>query len=295
MSTLQSLQLLAELNPALLVITTTILGLVVGSFLNVVIHRLPLMMQQGWQQECHELLHPEAAEPPATAAPLTLYHPPSHCPQCKSEIRPLQNIPLVSFLLQRGRCRSCGAAISWRYPLVELLSALLSGIVTLHFGATAALFPALLLTWILLALTFIDLQTQLLPDSITLPGIWLGLLLALFHIFTDPATAIIGAAAGYLSFWSVYQLFKIITGKEGMGYGDFKLLALLGAWFGWQLLPLIIMLSAMLGTLIGITLIITRGHDRQIPIPFGPYLAIAGWVAMLWGESLTATYLKIIV
>ncbi len=264
-------------------------GLVTGSFLNVVIYRLPLMMERDWQQQCRELNEEqEGAESP----PFNLNTPGSHCPQCKHKISPLENIPVVSYLVLGGKCSECGAAISPRYPLVEAGTAVLSVIVAWYFGATWQALGALVLTWALIALSLIDYDVQLLPDSITLPFIWLGLLLSLMGVFTDPTSAIIGAVAGYLALWSVYQIFKRLTGKEGMGYGDFKLLALFGAWLGWQFLPQIILLSSVVGAVIGMTLILARGRDRNIPIPFGPYLAIAGWISLIWGNDINQAYLN---
>ncbi|MDA1107532.1 MAG: A24 family peptidase [Proteobacteria bacterium] len=270
-----------------------LLGLMVGSFLNVVIHRLPQMMQRDWQTQCRELL---AMPDESSTAPahFSLVTPRSRCPQCGHGITALENIPLLSYLALKGKCSACGARISPRYPLVELLTAALSAAVAAHFGFGWMSAAALLLTWALIALTFIDLDHQLLPDSITLPLLWGGLLLSLGGVFVDSPTAIIGAAAGYLSLWTVYWLFKLLTGKEGMGQGDFKLLAVFGAWLGWQALPLIILLSSLVGALVGISLMLFRNHQRDTPIPFGPYLAAAGWIALLWGAPLTQAYLKLL-
>jgi leader peptidase (prepilin peptidase) / N-methyltransferase len=272
----------------------TVIGLTVGSFLNVVIHRLPRMMEKQWHRDCQELLANVQSEPNAQAgdeAPYTLSRPASHCPHCGHPIRAWENIPVISWLFLKGRCSACHNPISLRYPLVEVVTGALSFVVAYHFGFTWATLAALFLTWALIALSMIDFDVQYLPDNITLPFLWLGLLINLGHLFTDPQSAIIGAAAGYLSLWSVYQLFKRLTGKEGMGYGDFKLLALLGAWFGWQYLPQTILLSALVGAVVGVLLIVTRGHDRNIPIPFGPYLAAAGWISMMWGEQINYAYL----
>ncbi|HEB77175.1 MAG TPA: prepilin peptidase, partial [Methylothermaceae bacterium] len=219
--------------------------------------------------------------------------PPSRCPHCGHHIRAWENIPILSWLWLRGRCSQCRAAISPRYPLIEGLTAVLSLAVAWRFGVSPQALWALVLTWSLIALSFIDYDHQLLPDILTLPLLWLGLLLSLFGIFTDPRSAIMGAAAGYLLLWGIYQLFRLITGKEGMGYGDFKLLALFGAWLGWQMLPLIILLSSLVGAVFGLALILLRGRDRELPIPFGPYLAIAGWIALLWGEQLNRWYLQL--
>lgn len=265
-----------------------LLGLVVGSFLNVVIYRLPVMLNRSWQSQCAELTGGEAAADQDT---FNLAVPGSTCPHCGHRIRAWENIPVISYLLQRGRCTACGEHISLRYPIIEAVTALLTAAVALHFGFGWQALAAMVLTWGLIALTMIDFDHQLLPDDITLPLLWLGLLLSLFGVFVDAPTALIGAMAGYLSLWSVYHVFRLLTGKEGMGYGDFKLLAVLGAWLGWQMLPLIILLSSLVGAVVGITLILVRGHDRNIPIPFGPYLAAAGWLTLLWGQELTALYL----
>lgn len=279
---------LLEANTPLFVAVFAILGLVVGSFLNVVIYRLPVMMQRSWESQCQELL--ELEQTPRER--FDLLKPDSRCPHCGTAIGPLENIPVLSYLLQRGRCKHCNGPISVRYPLVELLTALLSGITAWHFGFGWAALFAVVLTWALIAMSFIDFDHQLLPDDITLPFLWLGMLLSLFGLFTNTSSAIIGAVAGYLSLWLVYQVFKLATGKEGMGYGDFKLFALFGAWLGWQTLPLILLLSSLVGAAVGITLILFRGRDRQLPIPFGPYLAAAGWIALLWGNEITQAYLS---
>ncbi|SNR64606.1 leader peptidase (prepilin peptidase) / N-methyltransferase [Methylobacillus rhizosphaerae] len=271
-------------TPTFLIVLSVLLGVVVGSFLNVVIHRLPRMMQLSWQQE-----HLAAMNQPAQEYPrYNLAHPRSHCPRCKHTLSTLENIPLLSYLALGGKCRTCKASISLRYPVVEILSGLLAGMVSVHFGYSALTVAAWILVFALLALTFIDLDTFLLPDSITLPLLWLGLLLSLSgHGFTDISSAVLGATLGYLSLWSVYWLFKLATGKEGMGYGDFKLLAALGAWFGWQLLPAIILISAAIGSIIGLTLLMFANYDRETPIPFGPYLALAGLIVMFFGKHLS--------
>lgn len=281
---------LLSATPAALVGVVFVLGLLVGSFLNVVILRLPRMLEQGWLQQARETLG--QAEPATEESPISLVRPASHCPNCGHRIRPWENIPVISWLLLRGRCSNCGKAISIRYPLVELLTAVLSAVVAWQFGWGMELAAGLLLTWLLVALSGIDIDTQLLPDAITLPGLWLGLALSLVPVFVDPAEAILGAMAGYLSLWVVYQGFRLATGKEGMGYGDFKLLALLGAWLGWSALPVIILLSALVGAVAGILMIVTLGRDRQLPIPFGPYLAGAGWLALLWQDALVGAYLR---
>ena len=261
-----------------------------GSFLNVVILRLPKMMERDWQAQCHEYLEQESDT--TEAEPLSLSKPASTCPDCGHKIRFYENIPVISWLLLRGKCTGCKTSISIRYPVIELVTALLSVIVAWHFGFGWQALAALVLTWALIALSVIDFDTQLLPDAITLPFLWLGLTLSLFPIFADMRTALIGAIAGYLSLWIVYQVFKLVTGKEGMGFGDFKLLALLGAWLGWQALPIVILLSSLVGAVVGVLLITVQGRDRQTPIPFGPYLAAAGWIAMLWGEQIKTTYLN---
>jgi leader peptidase (prepilin peptidase)/N-methyltransferase len=282
-------------TPALLFITVLLLGLIMGSFLNVVILRLPRMMEHEWRQECAALAAAEAAEtaPDAgTDAPaLSLSLPASQCPHCGHRIRPWENIPVLSWILLRGRCSACTGAISWRYPAVEALTALLSLLAVWHFGPTAQAAAALAFTWGLLALAFIDADTQLLPDDITLPLLWLGLVLSLGGVFVDSRAAILGAAAGYLSLWLVFHAFRLLTGKEGMGRGDFKLLALFGAWMGWQTLPQIVLLAAVPGAALGIALVLTGRTERETPLPFGPFLAISGWVNLLWGPDITAAYL----
>lgn len=282
-------------QPAWFIPLAGVLGLIVGSFLNVVIHRLPLMLQREWRRQCDEYLREAAGSgvvAPPTDNPYNLLVPRSHCPQCGRAIGAPENVPVISFVLQRGRCRGCGTKISLRYPVVEIVTGVLSAAVAWKFGWSLAAGAALVVTWALVALSFIDLDHQLLPDSITLPLLWLGLLLSLAGTFTDPRASIVGAAIGYLSLWTVYQVFKLLTGKEGMGYGDFKLLAMLGAWMGWQSLPAIILLSSLVGAVIGLTLVLSRGGDRNIPIPFGPYLAAAGWLTLLWGEQINRVYLS---
>ncbi len=274
-----------------------LVGLTVGSFLNVVIYRLPIMLQRDWREQSRELLTAEGLSlPPAEQEPaFNLLKPRSACPRCDTPIKAWHNIPIISYLLLAGRCSSCNARISTRYPIVELVTGLLSAIVAWRFGFGVQGMAALLLTWCLIALAVIDFDTQLLPDSITLPLLWIGLGLALWFPapagFTSLPDAVIGGMAGYLSLWSVYQLFRLATGKEGMGYGDFKLFGALGAWLGWQMLLPIILLSALVGAATGIALILVRGRDRQLPIPFGPFLAAAGWVALMWGPDLVSRYL----
>jgi len=264
-----------------------VLGLFVGSFLNVVIHRLPRMLERDWQAQAAEL----RGEAPPKTERFNLATPRSRCPHCGHLIGALENIPVLSYLLLRGRCRHCNAPIGVRYPVVELLSAALSGYAAWHFGFGLAAAGAMLFLWIMLALAFIDLDTQLLPDDLTLPLLWLGLAFNLFGTYTELSSAVIGAMAGYSSLWSVYWLFKLATGKEGMGYGDFKLLAAIGAWLGWQMLPLTILLSSLVGAMVGIALIVFARHGRSVPIPFGPYLAAAGALALFWGEAITRAYL----
>lgn len=274
-------------DPAVLLVLIPLLGLIVGSFLNVVILRLPVMMEQGWRRECCELLEQPAPEQPHVG----LVTPNSRCPQCGVAIKPWHNIPVISWLLLRGRCAHCRAPISARYPITELTTGLLSLAAVLAFGASSQMLAAVLLIWCLIALTGIDIDTQLLPDSITLPLLWLGLLFNLNEVFVNLESAVIGAMAGYLVLWSIYWAFKLITGKEGMGYGDFKLLAALGAWFGWQALPVIILLSSLVGAVIGIILIIMANRGREVPMPFGPYLAGAGLLWLFFGEQINQHYI----
>ncbi|MGL6369766.1 prepilin peptidase [Aeromonas hydrophila] len=264
-------------------------SLMIGSFLNVVIHRLPIMLEREWQAEYLGYFNPETL--PQQEEPYNLMVPRSACPHCGHAITAMENIPLLSWLWLKGRCRACQAPISARYPLVELLTALLSLVVAATYPPGWGLLAALLLTWVLVALTFIDLDKMLLPDQLTLPLLWGGLLFNLTGGFVPLADAVIGAMAGYLVLWSLYWAFKLLTGKEGMGYGDFKLLAALGAWLGWQALPIVLLLSSLVGAFIGIGLILLRNHHQNNPIPFGPYLAIAGWIALLWGDTITRWYL----
>ncbi len=274
-------------EPALFTGLVFLLGLAVGSFLNVVVHRLPRMMEAEWRAQCAEL-RGEAAE---TLPSYSLSTPRSSCPSCGHRIAALENIPVLSWLWLRGRCSACGERISARYPLVEMLTALLSAAVAWKFGPGPMSVGAILFVWALIALAFIDLDTTLLPDDITLPLLWGGLLFNLFGVFTGLQSAVIGAMAGYLSLWSVYWLFKLLTGKEGMGYGDFKLLAAIGAWLGWEMLPVTILLSSVVGAVVGIAMVIFVKHDRRIPIPFGPYLAGGGVVALFYGTPLMQAYL----
>ena len=277
-------------DPAFFTLTCTALGLVVGSFLNVVILRLPKMMEQGWQRECCEVLD----QPVPDQEPISLSHPGSHCPGCGVAIKPWQNIPVISWLVLRGRCAQCGMGISVRYPAVELITGVLSGLAAWQFGFGIEALSALALIWMLVALTGIDIDTQLLPDSITLPLLWLGLAVNLFAVWTPLSSAVIGAMLGYGSLWSVYWLFKLVTGKEGMGYGDFKLLGALGAWFGWQAVPLMILLSSFVGAALGIAILLSKRQGRDTPMPFGPYLAGAGLLTLFFGDRLITEYLQLV-
>lgn len=288
---METITQLAITLPWLYLGLVTLLGLLVGSFLNVVIHRLPIMLERSWQQEYAEYFgNPETA---CSTEPYNLVVPRSACPHCGHLITALENIPIISWLCLRGRCRSCQAPISARYPLVELLTGIASLVIAYYLPPSTATLAALLFTWFLVAMTFIDLDKMLLPDQLTLPLLWLGLLLNLNHLFTDLASAVIGAAAGYMVLWCVYWGFKLLTGKDGMGYGDFKLLAAFGAWFGWQTLPLILILSSLVGAIVGISLVVTRKHHHANPIPFGPYLCMAGWIALLWGNTIIQWYWRL--
>jgi leader peptidase (prepilin peptidase)/N-methyltransferase len=278
---------LLQENNALFIFISVIFGLMVGSFLNVVIYRLPKIMEQEWHNNCLELQGKEISAQPQ----FTLAQPRSACPHCAHKISALENIPIISYLILNGRCSSCKAPISMRYPLVEALTGALIGLVSWQFGYTTTTVFAWVFTFALIALTFIDFDTQLLPDDITLPLLWLGLLFNLNFGFTDLKSAVIGAMAGYLVLWSVFWLFKIIRGKEGMGYGDFKLLAAIGAWFGWKMLPAVILLSSTLGAIIGIALIIITKRGKEVPMPFGPFLAIGGVAALFFGQQLASFYL----
>jgi len=283
---LQFIALLRE-QPAFFIAVAVLSGLLIGSFVNVVIHRLPKMMEQEWHRQCAALTSDETV----AASHYNLLAPRSACPACGHGITAWQNIPLVSYLALGGRCAACRTRISLRYPLVEALCGLLAGLIAWRFGLDSMALAAVLFAFALVALTFIDLNTQLLPDDITLPLLWVGLLFNLGDGFTDLRSALIGAVAGYLLLWSVYWLFKLATGKEGMGYGDFKLLAAIGAWFGWQVLPAVILLSALAGSVVGIVLILLARHGRSAPMPFGPYLALGGIAALFWGPQLTRFYL----
>lgn len=276
--------------PWLFIGLVAVFSLVIGSFLNVLIYRLPIMMEREWQTEFQAYFQPAQAS--GSPAPFNLAVPRSACPHCHNPIAAYDNIPVVSWLCLKGRCRHCHTAISLRYPAVELLTAILSAVIAWQQGPTLTAALLIFLSWGLIALSFIDIDKMLLPDQLTLPLLWLVLLFSLTEVaLVTPAQAIIGAAAGYLSLWSVYWAFKLLTGKEGMGYGDFKLLAIFGALLGWQQLPLIILLSSLVGAILGVSILAIQGKDKATPIPFGPYIAAAGWIAMLWGEQLTGAYL----
>jgi leader peptidase (prepilin peptidase)/N-methyltransferase len=302
---------LLQTSPAALITVVVVLGLLVGSFLNVVIHRTPKVLVREWRSQSVDIMSEWAqeADAPATvraagnglaelrtalagAPRYNLVVPRSACPKCQHKITALENIPVLSWLWLRGRCAGCKTAISARYPIVEAITGLLSGYVAWRFGFTLAMLGALIFCWALIAGTFIDFDTQLLPDDITLPLLWLGLLFNLGGTFTSLPSAVIGAIAGYLSLWSVYWAFKYATGKEGMGYGDFKLLAAIGAWLGWKMLPAVILLSSLVGAVVGILLIWLAKHGRHVPIPFGPYLAAAGIIALFWGDAINRAYLQ---
>lgn len=282
-------------SPLTFITIVFLLSLLIGSFLNVVIYRLPIMMEREWRAQCRELAESPAAG--VTDDTFNIVRPRSRCPACGHPIPPLENIPVLSYLFLRGRCAGCGKRISVRYPIVELLTAITAAVAAWRFGVGWEAAAAVLLTYSLITVSVIDIDHQVIPDAISLPLLWIGLAASLFHpmpgaevLFIEPKTSIVGALAGYLTLWSVYHLFRLLTGKEGMGYGDFKLLAALGAWLGWPMLPLIILLSAVVGAGVGIALIVVRRHDRNVPIPFGPYLAAAGWIAMLYGREITDWY-----
>lgn len=275
-------------SPLAFTLCALLLGLLVGSFLNVVIHRLPIMLDRDWRTQSREILDLPAEPQPER---YNLILPNSTCPHCNHKIRAVENIPIISYLFLRGRCAACQAPISKRYPLVELASGLLTAFIAYHFGFGYPAGAFMVLTWGLLAMSMIDVDRQLLPDALVLPLLWLGLIVNNFGLFTDLSSALWGAVFGYLSLWLVFWLFKLVTGKEGMGYGDFKLLAMLGAWGGWQILPLTVLLSSLVGAVLGVILLKLRDQATSTPIPFGPYLAIAGWIALLWGGQITASYM----
>lgn len=279
-----------QTQPTFFIITMALLGMCIGSFLNVVIYRLPKMMERDWHEQCCELLEIEKGK---NQKQFNLITPRSSCPQCHHKITAFENIPVISYLYLKGRCKSCKVKISPQYPIIEMLTGLMSAYIAWHFGFSWQTLFAILLTWALISLSMIDLKHSLLPDDITLPFLWLGLACNMFGLFTeDIYPSLIGAMLGYSVLWAVFMSFKLVTGKEGMGYGDFKLLALLGAWLGWQSLPLIILLSSITASLIGIAMIIFRGRNKSTAFPFGPYLAIAGWITLIWGEELIGTYLN---
>jgi len=278
--------------PTVFNIFVVILSLIIGSFLNVVVYRLPKMMHNGWYLECREFLADEVKSIPAKEiSHLTLSKPNSTCPKCGHKIRFYENIPVISWLFLRGKCSQCRNSISFRYPLVEIATALLSLVIATQFGVSYETLLLLVLTWGLISLTLIDLDHMLLPDQIVMPLLWLGLLVNINATFISLNDAVIGAATGYMSLFSVFWLFKLFTGKEGMGHGDFKLFALFGAWLGWQLLPILILMASVVGAVVGISLMIFKNHQREQAIPFGPYLAIAGWITLLWGEGIWSWYL----
>ena len=277
-------------EPWLFYTAVALFSLCVGSFLNVVIYRLPVMMERDWRQQCHEFLESEAPAEDDNAK-LGLATPRSTCPSCGHAIRAWENIPVISYLLLGGKCSSCKTPISMQYPIIEAVTGIMSVVVAWKFGVSIQTLGALFFTWALISLTMIDVHKQLLPDNITLPLLWLGLLLAVPETYTTLESSVIGAIAGYMVLWLVFQLFKLVTGKEGMGFGDFKLLAALGAWLGWQMLPQIILVSSVVGAVTGIIMLVTGQTRRQQPIPFGPYLAAAGWIAMVWGYEINQAYL----
>jgi len=280
---------LIQTSPVFFYTVLGVLGLLVGSFLNVVILRLPRMMEIEWRDECSRLLQTTLPDDAKTEK-INLIVPRSRCPHCNHKITAFENIPVLSYLLLQGKCSECRKPISIRYPLIETASAAIAVLLGIHFGLGPQVFPAILFSWALLVLSVIDFDHQLLPDDITITFLWTGLFFNIFGVFTDIYSSLIGAMAGYGILWTVYILFKFVTGKEGMGYGDFKLLAMLGAWLGWQQLPAIIILSSLCGSIIGIVLMIFRKYDRSRPLPFGPYLAVAGWITMLWGTEITRAY-----
>ena len=280
--------------PLLLAVIALMLGLIIGSFLNVVIYRLPIMMEAEWTEQCSELL--EIENPKKNSSNHDVFNlavPNSHCPKCNHEISALENIPVISWLAQKGKCRHCQTSISARYPIIESVTAAMSVLVTVEYGFTWLTLAILVLSWGLIVLTMIDVDHQLLPDDITLPLLWLGLLINSFGLICSLQDAVWGAIGGYGILWGIYWLFKLLTGKEGMGFGDFKLLAALGAWLGWQALPMIILLSSFVGAVVGISMIVIKGKDKNIPIPFGPYLASAGFITLIWGTELTDLYYSI--
>ncbi len=280
-------------SPAYFYTIVVVFSLLIGSFLNVVIYRLPKMLEQGWKSECREFLADELAKPiQVYESPITLSTPSSSCPKCQHKIRFYENIPVISWVFLKGKCSQCKAKISLRYPMVELATALLSVVIAANYGVTFTTLMLLVLTWGLICLTLIDVDHMLLPDQITLPLLWLGLLVNINGAIVPLHDAVVGAVAGYMSLFSIFWLFKLITGKDGMGHGDFKLVALFGAWIGWQLLPLLILMASAVGAVIGISLMVFKNHQREQAIPFGPYLAVAGWITLLWGNGIWTWYLS---
>ena len=280
-------------SPAYFYTIVVVFSLLIGSFLNVVIYRLPKMLEQGWKSECREFLADELAKPiQVDESPITLSTPSSSCPKCQHKIRFYENIPVISWVFLKGKCSQCKAKISLRYPMVELATAILSVVIAAHYGVTFTTLMLLVLTWGLICLTLIDVDHMLLPDQITLPLLWLGLLVNINGAIVPLQDAVVGAVAGYMSLFSIFWLFKLITGKDGMGHGDFKLVALFGAWIGWQLLPLLILMASAVGAVIGISLMVFKNHQREQAIPFGPYLAVAGWITLLWGNGIWTWYLS---
>ena len=280
-----------QTQPFFFTLTMAMFGMCIGSFLNVVIYRLPKMMQQDWHEQCCELLDIKN-ENVAEQQQVNLIFPGSSCPACQHKISALENIPVISYLFLKGRCKACNVKISPQYPIIEIFTGIITAYIAWHFGFNLQALFAMFLTWALICLSMIDLEHSLLPDDIMLPFLWLGLACNIYGIFTDIHSSLIGAILGYSVLWLIFMSFKIVTGKEGMGYGDFKLLALLGAWFGWQYLPLIILLSSITASVIGIAMIIFKGRDKTTAFPFGPYLAIAGWIILIWGKELTGFYLN---
>ena len=279
-------------NTPLFLTGVFVFGLLIGSFLNVVILRLPARLEYDWRCQCKELLEIESKDDKSTEPPLSIMWSRSQCPNCGHMIKAHENVPLLSYLFLKGRCSSCKTPISIRYPVIEATTAVLFLAVAIHFGPSLQTVAAIGLTAFLIVLATIDIDHQLLPDDLTFLLLWAGLLASLFNVFTDPVSSIIGALAGYLSLWLVYHLFRLLTGKEGMGYGDFKLLAALGAWMGWQLLPLIILLSSLVGAVVGLTMIGLKRHKSTQPMPFGPFIALAGWIALMWGDQIIDIYLR---
>jgi leader peptidase (prepilin peptidase)/N-methyltransferase len=285
-------------NTAAYLTVIAIISLMIGSFLNVVIYRLPIMLEKEWREQCNELINGQNTSSNESSAinetdeSYNLMLPRSACTHCGHKITALENIPVISYLFLRGKCSECGTSISIRYPIIEIVTAILTVFIAWHYGFTLQAALAMLLTWSLICLAMIDFDHKLLPDAITLPMLWLGLLVSLGTVFVDTRTSLIGAAAGYMVLWTIFKAHNLITGKEGMGYGDFKLLAMLGAWMGWSALPVVILFSSFVGAAVGISLILFRGRDKNIPIPFGPYIAAAGWITLIWGNDIISTYLE---